>query len=76
MSTNPLYIFTRYYKGPGTEPANNENNKRLLWEYEQRWTENEEERSDDHPRMQEYVIDVLPLFNADNGSVRLISYLR
>ena len=76
MSTNPLYIFTRYYNGPGTEPQDNANNQRLIWDYEQRWTENENERSDDHPRMQEYVTDVLPLFNADNGPVHLKSYLR
>ena len=56
MSTNPLYTFTRYYKGPGSEPANNENNNRLIWEYEQRWAENEEERSNDHPRMQNMLL--------------------
>ncbi|MBW8359305.1 MAG: hypothetical protein K0M63_05805 [Weeksellaceae bacterium] len=79
MSTNPLYSFTRYYKGPGTEPANNENNKRLMWEYEQRWAENEEERSAEHPRMKEYVSDVLPLFNEDDGipnSLKALLYNR
>ena len=56
MSTNPLYTFTRYCKGPGTDPMDNANNERLLWEYEQRWAENEEERSDDHPRMQNMLL--------------------
>ncbi|KIA83645.1 hypothetical protein OA84_09165 [Kaistella solincola] len=77
--SNPLYTFTRYYKGPGTEPGDNENNKRLIWEYEQLWAENEEERSNDHPRMQEYMSDVLPLFNEDDGipmSLKALLYNR
>jgi hypothetical protein len=79
MSINPRYIFTRYYKGPGTEPLDNTNNERLIWQYEQGWAENEEERSDDHPRMQEYVSDVLPLFNEDDGipmSLKALLYNR
>ena len=44
MITNPLYTFTRYYKGPGTEPTDNGNTKTLIWEYEQLWAENEEEK--------------------------------
>ena len=79
MSIKPLYTFTRYDKGPGTEPTDNENNKRLIWEYEELWAEHEEERSDEHPRMQEYVRDVLSLFNEDDGipnSLKALLYNR
>ena len=79
MSTNTLYAFTQYYKGSGTEPTDNENNKRLIWEYEAFWAEHEEERSNDHPRMQEYISDVLPLFNEDDGipnSLKALLYNR
>ena len=77
--SNPLYTFTRYYKGPGTEPLDNENNQRLIWEYEELWAEYEEERSDEHPRMQEYMRDVLPIFNEDDGipmSLKALLYNR
>lgn len=79
MLNNPLHPFTRYYKGPGTEPGDAENNKRLIWGYEQLWVENEEERSEDHPRMLEYVHDVLPLFNEDDcipNSLKALLYNR
>ncbi|ROI10749.1 hypothetical protein EGI11_02330 [Chryseobacterium sp. H3056] len=79
MRTNPFYTFTRYYKGFGTEPLDNTNNKRLIWDYEKRWAENEEERTDDHPRMKEYVTDVLPLFNEEDGipnSLKALLYNR
>lgn len=79
MTDNPLYCFTRYYKGHGTEPQNTGNNERLIWGYEQMWAENEEERSDEHPRMKEYVTDVLPLFNEEDGipnSLKALLYNR
>lgn len=79
MNTNPLYTFTRYYKGPGTEPTDNGNTKTLIWEYEKLWAEDEGERSDDHPRMKEYVKDVLPLFDEDDGipnSLKALLYNR
>ena len=51
---NTLLEFTRFYKGPGTEPINQENNAQLLWEYERKWVENEEDGAEDHPRVLEY----------------------
>lgn len=76
---NPLYQFTRFYKGPGSEPINQENNAQLLWEYERKWVENEEDRADDHPRVLEYQRDVLPLYNEDDGiplSLKALLYNR
>ncbi|WP_027377922.1 hypothetical protein [Kaistella palustris] len=64
---NPLFEFTRFYKGPGTEPQTNENNQKLLWDYERFWVEREDERAMDHPRVVEYLQDGLPLCNEDDG---------
>lgn len=77
MTENPLYTFTQFYKGETQPPADCPHPN--LWYYEQMWAENEEERSDEHPRMKEYVTDVLPLFNEDDGipnSLKALLYNR
>ncbi|QOW09202.1 hypothetical protein Q73A0000_01935 [Kaistella flava (ex Peng et al. 2021)] len=77
--TNPLFEFTRFYKGPGTEPINRVNNAQLLWEYERKWVENEEDRAENHPRVLEYRQDVLPLYNEEDGiplSLKALLYNR
>lgn len=77
MTENPLYTFTQFYKGE-TQPPDDCPHPNL-WSYEKMWVENEEERSDEHPRMKEYVTDVLPLFNEEDGipnSLKALLYNR
>lgn len=62
---NPLLQYTHYYKGEKECPKSCERSN--FWEYEKMWVENEEERAEDNPRVLEYMQDVLPLYNDDNG---------
>ncbi len=79
MLTNPLYMHTRFYKGPDTEPDTNENNARLLWDYEKMWVQCEEMRDENSAMVREYIDDVLPLWSEEDGiplSLKALLYNR
>ena len=79
MPINPLFAFTRFYKGPDTEPDTKENNERLIWDYERMWVQRDEMRDESSAMVREYIDDVLPLWSEEDGiplSLKALLYNR